>query len=180
MKIEQNEPFYACAAQTGQEFRVAQEIADLGAWAWCAKEIRAMRPAKSRKPVWTERPLWPGYVFAQLSPAQFFTARAIKGLHATKLQLNNREVYGPGGLLNSHDRIEAANAELRRKIEAQDAPPVDYKPNQALEFIDGAFLSRLGTFGKIVHKSGAEGYMLQVEVDGWPILVEPHMVKAAE
>lgn len=168
--------FYACAARTGREKAVRDDLAALGVWAWLPVEIRHKRFQGCSEPQISERPRWPGYVFAHLTAEQFFEARSIKHLHATKLQLMPQEAQS---LARAHDAISAENDRVRREIEAGQAPVVQYEPGDALEILDGPFADRLATFACIVRRSGE--YRLSLAIDGMrlPVEVMPGHVRPA-
>ena len=172
-----DEPYYACAAAVGQEFRVADELAEIAPWVWVARRLEPVRVGKSRKRDWSERPMWPGYVFAQLGPAHFFEARTIKGLHPTKLQLHPSEAKA---LLRAAARIDEDLHAEKRRIERRQAPPVTYTPGQAVEILDGPLMERLAAFQRVIRRAGQE--YAQISIEGLPFQVDVPLedIKAAE
>ena len=142
--------FYACAAKTGQERKVAAEIEATGAWAWIAEEITHKRFPGCSEPKISHKPSWPGYVFANLDGNQFFAARSIKGLHPTRLQLCPSEAKM---LIRDVERIEERNARVMRQIEAGQIV-MDYSPGDSLEILNGAFADRLASLSSIVQRDG--------------------------
>ncbi len=170
-------PYYACAARVGQETQVAEELAEIAPWVWVAKRLEPIRVGKSRKRDWSERPMWPGYVFAQLGAEHFFEARNIKGLHPTKLQLHPTEKRI---LLRAAARLDDELHSEKRRIERQRAPAVTYEPGQTVDILDGAFVDRLAAFQRVIRRAGRE--YGRINIHGWPVPVDIPLedLKAAE
>lgn len=170
-------PYYACAARVGQETQVAEELAEIAPWVWVAKRLEPIRVGKSRKRDWSERPMWPGYVFAQLGPDHFFEARKIKGLHPTKLQLHpieERKLLRAVALVDEELSVE------KRRIERRQAPAVTYQPGQAVEILEGAFAERLAAFQRIIRRAGNEYAQISIEGLAFAVDVPIEELKAAE
>lgn len=167
---------YACAAQTGREYSVEQDLRDLGVWVWVPRTVYPVRPPNCRHFVATDKPRWPGYVFARMDAGMFFEARNVRYLHRTKMQLHPREA---AQLLETHSRIEAENARARREIELGERKSA-WEPGQRVEIIDGPFKDRLATFASIIDRTSERGYRLRLEIDGMPMPVDvnPLDVKA--
>lgn len=165
--------FYACAAKTGQERKVVEDIEAIGAWAWISEEITHKRFPGCSEPQVSRKPSWPGYVFANLDGNQFCAARSIENLHQTKLQLCKNEAMM---LIRDVGRIEERNARVMRQIEAGQIV-MDYSPGDSLEILNGAFADRLASLSSIVKRNGQ--YILSLNVDGsaFPVQVDPADVR---
>lgn len=168
---------YACAAQTGREFAVEAELRDLGGWVCAPRQVSPLRPPGESKWFATERPLWPGYVFADLDGAAFFEARNIRYLHKTKLQFTVAEA---AKLTASLEQVDAVNARVRREIEAGNVKS-EWTEGERAEITEGLFRERLCHFATVIERSGAPGYKLRVYVEGMelPVDVDPWAVKRA-
>lgn len=168
---------YFCAATVGHEFAVAAALAEVGIEAWVARQVFPVKPPGEKVFHASQRPLWPGYVFAVMDAAAFFEARHVRHLHKTKLQMNRSEVQAFSQI---RDTVDAEAERARREIKAGTIKS-NWTEGQQLEVIDGPFKDRLASFALIIERSGDRGYRLQVYVDGMPLplAIDPASVRVA-
>lgn len=57
--------WYVATVRIGKEFQARDDLADLGATVYCPVFRRMTRPKRKRKPVWSEKPAFPGYLFVK-------------------------------------------------------------------------------------------------------------------
>jgi len=168
-------PIYACAARTGSEFDVEADLREIGAWAIAPRRVVPFIPPNQSKPVPSERPLWPGYVFAALDAWRLFEARNIRHLHRTRLQLSAKEA---SQLMQVIEALDAENERLRREIDAG-RRAVDLVKGERVEILDGPLAGRLGEFERIIRRSADRGFDLRIAVDGLPVPVTISASKAS-
>lgn len=168
---------YACAATVGKEFTVLEDLAAVGIEGWVPRQVFPVKPPGEKVFHASERPLWPGYVFAVMDAAAFFEARHIRHMHKTKLQLHPAEVRG---LSQARAAVDAEAERARREIKAGTTKSA-WAKGQRLEVIDGPFKDRLAAFAKIIERTGEPGYRLEVYVDGMPLpmAIDPASVRVA-
>jgi hypothetical protein len=155
---------------------VRDDLKDLGAWVWLPERSRPHTPPNASTPQVSRKPIWPGWLFAQLDGWQFFESRNVRHLYRTKLQLYPAEV---SHLLDRKVELDAENARVEAEIEAG-RRVVDYKPGDTLMVERGPFADRMSSFASVV--SNARGWDLRVYIDGLdaPVRVSAADVRAAE
>lgn len=178
---------YLLYARTGKEFEVADELAALGIDVWCGRAIEWKRLGKKRKPEPVERPALPNYLFAEMTPRQFYEAQSVKFLAGTMTPLTEQEVHGKPAWVDDVGRKHPARpglyqfkADVDRAYERADkarrnseVPRAEFKPGETVTIIGGPFADKIATFRRVVERAFDLHPRLRLDMDGLPLEVDP-------
>jgi len=173
---------YACMVKIGKEYEAAEKLAEVCEWGWCARHLKPTRVGKSRKREWSEAPLWPGYVFATMTPSQFhyiqIDPHMKKLMHQTKLALGDGEARR---LAKAVIAVDDQLDEAWRAVKRTEPPAVAFKPGQSVEVLEGILGGHRAMVRKI-HREINGDYMAQIETEtgGLPVWVPAADLRAVE
>jgi transcription antitermination factor NusG len=156
-------PLYLCYAKSKQEIYVRDELRLIGADVWCGLVLEGKpdpkRAGRKRATIWTERPVLPNYLWARMSPQQFYDSRTIKHLSPTMTLV---PWSAERDLRRFQDMTDRAYEQARRARDRGEQAPPAFEAGQVLEIIGGPLQGLTARFRGIVED--AEGF--HVEADG--------------
>ena len=164
------------------EFAVERQLQSMGVDAFVPKFIEFKRQGKRRYADAIPTPYLPGYIFADLSPEQFYKALEVRGMARTLMALTAHDLNGtppkedergkpkPGtekvGVLRFREIAAQKEAEGRRIIESNDrAEMVQYNPGDVLDIISGPFLERAVRFIRTIDSAHSPFPMIEGETE---------------
>lgn len=165
---------YLLYAKTGREFDVATDLQDMGIPAWCGRVIQWKRSGKKRRAEPVEEPALPNYIFAEMTPTQFYAARAVKHLSPTMMMLTHASERG---YLRFRRTVEAEFEIADRKRRSAEVVVEPFNPGEALEIIGGPFADMCGKFRRIVQLAHDAHPKIEMDMQGIPVQVDPLDVK---
>jgi len=168
---------YILYARSGKEQQVADDLRLLGIEAWCGRVIKWRRKGKDRRPAPYEEPALPNYIWAVLTPQQFYQAQAHKHVAPTLQMVPYSATRGLKAFQRMTDEAYDEADAIRRKAET---PPPEYDPDQALQIIGGPFASLVFNFRRIANPDDPLARKVVVEGPHGEIEIDPLDVKAAE
>lgn len=167
---------YLLYARTGHEFEAEADLHERGIDAWCGRVIEFKRVGKSRKPQPIEKPALPNYIFAELSPREFYTAQGVKWLASTFVSLSRADVEA---VVRYRAEVRRAYEEADRARRANEVPLSEFKPGETLELVGGPLAEKMGTFRRVVERSHDLHPHVELEVDGLRVQADPLDVRRA-
>ena len=167
---------YLCYARSGKEFEVADALTALGADVWCGRKIEWVRTGKKRRPEPKETPALPNYLFARMTPEQFYAALAVKFLARTMAPLSAGSMVGFERFARSVDQRYQADDKMRRNAEI---PLSQFQPGELIQIIGGPFADLTGTFRGIVEHAHDIHPRIQMDLGGVPVTLDPLDVRRA-
>ena len=171
---------YLLYSRSGREFEVEADLREMGIDVWCGRVLEGRpdpkRAGRKRPTIWTERPVLPNYIFADLTEDEFQDTRDVKHIIGFVTAVHDGAAREVDAFRN---RVEKAHRDAQRARERGEMAPPTFTPNQALEVIGGPLSGLMVNYRRIVED--AQG-LFSVEVDTAfsPVRVNPADVKAAE
>jgi len=160
---------YLLYARSGQEIPVRDELRLIGADVWCGMVIEWMRRGKRRTPQAIEKPALPNYLWATMTPYQFYMAKDIKHLSPTMQVVPYSAERGLREFQKMTDKAYTEADAIRRKAET---PPPEFDVGQALKVVGGPFADMVFNFRRIANpddplnrKVVVEGPFSEIEID---------------
>lgn len=167
---------YLLYARSGHEFDAEADLHERGIDAWCGRVIEFKRVGKARKPQPVEKPALPNYLFAELSPREFYAAQGVKWLASTFVALSRADVEA---VARYRAEVRRAYEENDRARRANEVPLSELKPGEALELIAGPLAEKMGRFRRVVERSHDLHPYVEIEVDGLRVQADPLDVRRA-
>lgn len=167
---------YLLYARSGREFDVATDLQDMGIAAWCGRVIQWKRVGKDRRPRPMEEPALPNYIFAEMTPTQFYAPRAVKHLSPTMTMLTHASERG---YLCFRRIVEAEFEIADRKRRSAEVVVEPFDPGEALEIIGGPFADMCGKFRRVVQMAHLMHPKIEMDMNGIPVQVDWLDVKRA-
>ena len=152
---------YLLYARSGKEFDVEAELAAMGINVWCGRVIKWRRVGKRRRPDPHEEPALPNYLFADMSPDEFYRAQSVKFLASTMMALSKSSAAGFEAYKTATERAYSVQDALREKAVT---PMPEFAPHAPLQPISGPFVDLLVRFRRVVNPD--DPLNRKVEVDG--------------
>ena len=168
---------YLLYAKAGKEFEVTEALQDMAIDAWCGRVIQWRRSGKKRTPDPVEVPALPNYIWATMSPYQYYEAQKIKHLA--------RKVMGvtysaERGLKRFMAFTDAAYAQQKRAVESANVPFPEFDTGEAIKVIGGKFAEQVFSFREAVFADDPQRRKIKADGPFGTVLLDPLDVKAAE
>jgi len=164
---------YCCA---GREFEVQHDLVEAGIGAWVARTITWKRVAKRRYPDPFEEPLLPNYIFLWLDPRDFAALHGIRALSGHLLPLGP---HARASVLRFRRRAEREFARADSLRRGGERPRSEFTPGDPLTVIDGPLAGRLATFRAMIERAGQVYPMIEAEMNGLCVRLDPLDVRGA-
>lgn len=162
---------YLLYARTGCELAVGEELEGMGISAWVARVIAWERKPTKRRAQPVERPAWPNYLFADLTPHDYHKAASVRDLTPYFQPLPDRYRRE---LARDRERVDAEYAEQMRKVRRQDLLRAEYVPGEMVRF-SGPLGEVMARFKRVVERGDERGegirYQLEAEMMGQSVTV---------
>ena len=202
--------WYVVRVRTQKEYEVEKSLIDLGIECWLPRMKSTQRVGKQRKLKMVERPYIPGFLFVDIPAATYRTVVEQRWVLPRMLPVIGLATSNPANTqknitdLGSLGQFKAFRRKVERELEkataieeeanreyertqsrqAYIAKLKQYKPGQAIEAVDGAFIGHLMKFvGLQVGVGGADVRIVgEYEFFGAPrrILLDPGDVREAQ
>jgi len=168
---------YMLRCKPNTDTSTTDDLRLLGIDVWCGKVLegrpdpnRGTRKGK-RELVWSERPAFPTYLFAEMSIYDFHRANEHKNIWKI-----NRVAYSlETNLKNVQSRVDAEFRAAERARDRDEAPKPNFTPGESLEAFGGPLQGLMGPFVEII--DDAEGAHVVVEGPLGRVKVSPHDVR---
>lgn len=152
---------YLLYAKAGHEFDVASDLSEIGAKPWVARILVGQSRGKRRTPRWTEQTWLSNYLWATMTPEQYYAARDIKFLARTMLAMR------PGDMRE----LSKFRAEVEAEYAKQDAArqsgkcAAEFTEGQRLRIFQGHMADSVVTFRRLIERPHALYPTLEVETE---------------
>jgi len=167
---------YLLYATTNHEFDAEAGLREAGLDVWCGRAIEWKRVGKKRKPEPVERPALPNYLFARLSPRDFYAAQAVKWVAPTLVALSRADERA---LERFQAQVDQAYAEADKARRANEVPLSEFRPGEALEVVAGVLADKMGKFRRVVEQAHDLHPRVEVEIEGLRMQLDPLDVRRA-
>lgn len=168
-------------APAGTEFAVEAALNDLGAFAVVPRKVD-IEMVGVRRPVPTpvDRPVWPNYIFGDVTPEQWHQARADRIIFGTVAWIGKGEwrrimAFAEQVEQDYQFAMAAFEAGERRTKAQREAAAMlaSYREGEAMKLLGEPLGARLGIFRRIVERDGPK---IEVELQGVTILGKPVVI----
>ena len=188
---------YAINVTSGQEFRVRDELIEMGLKPWLPMQLTMKNVPERKDPVWYERPYVRKLMFCTFPAVNFRDVLGLKHVIGQPVRLCKIDVLGlpartikgtnvrADAVLGLNDFKEAVEREYAAAASRRDDANwvCDYEPGQALLILEGAFEGFTSIFDEPIKRSKKDSAKLRVLVDIFgrqtPLQVAPSQVAVA-
>ncbi len=164
-------------AATGREFEAEEALRLLDVECIVPRQINLLRRGNNRRPEPVESPFLPNYVFAWVTPDQWYwlkdaNLRTCMGVSAASERLVRAFI----------DRVQADYTARRAQIEAGERV-AEYEPGDLLRITTGPFAEQLVRFRRMVERADQMFPRISAEIDALggavPLELDPLHVRRA-
>jgi hypothetical protein len=154
--------WYAGYAKSGHEFRVEQELTDMGITSWVARKMDFKQVGKKRDLTAVISPHLPyPFIFINVDVERYIELSGVKSLASTLVAIPGKSVRD---LERFRKEVEAAYEAKKAILESGQRLSM-FTEGERLEIISGPLAGQLATFRKIVDQAGIMHRSLRVSVD---------------
>lgn len=170
---------YLCSTANGREFEVEDAAQSEGLDVWAFRQVQLKRIGKDRKPTVIESPYYGRYVFAWLTPAQFYQFMGLRYVSRTCHAITPREA---AAIQEARLRNEAEAQQERARLAAEERL-TEFNKGDRLRINNTVLSDVLARFEAVrIDPKRGPRLMVEAEFMGRPTLldVDPLHVKAGE